>query len=97
MRMKEFFNDIGVDPEKATKTDWTLWTLLHNGRPVYTGRKDGDGNKIFTKEKWVSIGDFLENNCGTRYGARIHSLRHNLGYNIEHKKIYKSHYYRLIN
>jgi len=96
MRMKQFLSDIGVDPEKATKSDWTLWTLLTEGKHRRTGRKDSDDNPIFTKEKWVSIGDFLNNGCGTRYGARIHDLRHKLGYTIEQKKIYKSHYYRLI-
>ena len=95
-KMKEWMNSIGKDPVDATKTDWTLWTLISCGRPVYTGRKGEDGKKIFTSDSWVSIGDFLDNGCGTRYGARIHTLRHNMGYEIEHKKIYKSHYYRLV-
>jgi hypothetical protein len=95
-KMKLWFQELGKDPIDATKKDWTLWTLLSCGKPRNTGRKDSDDNPIFTKENWVSIGDFLDNGCGTRYGARIHDLRHKNGYEIEQKKIHKSHYYRLV-
>ena len=92
----EWMNETGKDPVDATKTDFTLFTLMSCARPRFTGRYDEAGEKIWTDDDWVSIGDFIDNGCGTRYGARIHDLRHRRGYTIEHKKIHKSHYYRLV-
>ncbi len=92
----KWMNAIGKDPLDANKTDYTLFTLMNCARPVFTGRYNEAGEKIFTDDEWVSIGDFLDNQCGTRYGARIHTLRHKFGYSIESKKIHKSHYYRLV-
>ena len=56
-RVIEWMNTIGKDPLEANKEDYTLFTLMNFGRPRFTGKKDSDGNPIFTKENWVSIGD----------------------------------------